>query len=118
MASKSAVTSLHHTLQHEIAQTPGLKHNIKTILVEPGQMATPLFAHARLPWYASFLGPTLDGPEVAKEIVKLLERGDGGVLRMPFYAKVVGLTYGGLPESLQLFVRWLGGIDSAFGPAS
>ena len=114
VASKAAVSSLHHTLSNEIARLPGRKHMVKTILVETGHMATPLFAYARIPWYASFLGPTLEVPEVAKEIMKVVERGESGVIRMPFYATLVGTLYGALPGSLQIAIRWLGGVDAAF----
>ena len=77
-------------------------------------MATPLFAHAQMPWYAAFLGPTLEVPEVAREIVKVIGKGESAVIRMPLYASLVGSFYAALPGSLQMGVRWLGGVDTAF----
>lgn len=85
------------------------------MLVETGQLDTQLFANkTSLPFYANFFGPVLEAKDVAKEIVKLLERGDGGVIRMPFYAKCMPF-YGVLPGGVQRLVRWFSGIDRAIG---
>ena len=79
-------------------------------------MDTNLFGpHTTLPWYAHFFGPTLEAKDVAMEIVRVVERGEGGVIRMPFYAKIIGHTWGVLPGSLQKGVRWWSGVDEAVG---
>jgi len=114
-ASKAAASSLHHTLMHEIHAHADAKirQNLKTVLVEPGQLDTQLFSElTTLPWYANFLGPVLEAKDVAKEIVRVLGRGDGGVIRMPFYAKWVP-WYAVAPSSIQAFSRWFSGIDSS-----
>jgi short-subunit dehydrogenase len=111
-ASKAAVSSLHHTLTNEFRQY-GQSHKVKTILVEVGQMATDLFEKAETPWYAQFVGPTLEVTDVAKEIMRLLDKGQGGVIRMPAYTQMM-VWYGVLPGSVQRFVRWFSGIDAAF----
>ena len=86
---------------------------MKTLLVETGQLDTQLFANkTSLPFYAHFFGPVLEAKDVAKEIVKMIERGDGGVVRMPFYAKCMPF-YGALPGTAQLVIRWFSGIDRA-----
>jgi hypothetical protein len=88
---------------------------VKTLLVETGQIKTELFADkTSLPSYAEFFGPVLDAKDIAKEIVKTIERGDGGVLRMPFYAKCMPF-YPILPGTVQGLVRSFSGIDRAIG---
>lgn len=119
-SSKSAISSLHHTLQHELRShpDPSTFARVKTLLVETGQIKTQLFADkTSLPSYAEFFGPVLEAKDVAKEIVKTIERGDGGVLRMPFYAKCMPF-YAVLPGTAQNLVRWFSGIDQAIGSGS
>ncbi|OAP54705.1 hypothetical protein AYL99_11153 [Fonsecaea erecta] len=114
-ASKAAVSALHDTLCHELRThpDPSVFHEVKTILVEPGQLSTELFADiTRVPFYAHFFAPVLEAKDVAKEIVRWVERGDGGVIRMPFYAKCVPLL-GVMPGAVQRVVRWWSGIDRA-----
>ncbi|KAJ4523362.1 hypothetical protein HRR83_000010 [Exophiala dermatitidis] len=113
--SKAAVSSLHQTLCHELRNHPDptVFARVKTLLVEPGQLDTQLFADiTSVPFYAHFFGPVLAAKDVAKDIARTIERGDGGVLRSPFYAKCMPL-YGALPGSLQLLMRWFSGIDRA-----
>ena len=79
-------------------------------------MNTNLFGpYTTLPWYANFFGPILEAKDVAMEIVRVVERGEGGVIRMPFYAKIIGNTWGALPGSAQRGVRWWSGVDEAVG---
>ncbi|KIX96564.1 uncharacterized protein Z520_07830 [Fonsecaea multimorphosa CBS 102226] len=114
-ASKAAVSALHNTLCHELRThpDPSVFDKVKTILVEPGQLSTQLFADiTRVPFYAHFFGPVLEAKDVAKEIVRWVERGDGGVIRMPFYAKCVPFL-GVMPGAVQRVVRWWSGIDRA-----
>lgn len=114
-ASKTAVSAIHRTLSHELRIHPdrSIFVKVKTLLVEPGQLDTQLFAgKTSLPFYAHFFGPILEAKDVAKEIVRTIERGDGGVIRMPFYARCAPV-YGALPGTLQLVVRWFSGIDRA-----
>lgn len=113
--SKASASSLHQTLCHELRNHPdaAVFAKVKTLLVEPGQLDTQLFAeNTSVPSYAHFFGPVLAAKDLAKDIVRTIERGDGGVLRSPFYTKCMPL-YGFLPGTLQLFMRWFSGIDSA-----
>jgi short-subunit dehydrogenase len=114
-ASKAAVSSLHSTLCHELRchPDPSAFAKVKTLLVEPGQLDTQLFADiTSVPFYAHFFGPVLRAQDVAKEIIRTIERGDGGVIRMPFYAKCMPF-FNVLPGSVQLGMRWFSGIDRA-----
>jgi len=118
-SSKAAISSLHQTLQHELHShtDPSTFARVKTLLVETGQIKTELFADkTTLPFYAEFFGPMLEAKDIAKEIVKTIERGDGGVLRMPFYAKCIPF-YAILPGTVQTLVRSFSGIDRAIGSA-
>ncbi|KIW62517.1 hypothetical protein PV04_10684 [Phialophora macrospora] len=113
--SKAAISSLHNTLYHELLTHPdsGVFSRVKTLLVEPGMLSTQLFSDiTRVPWYANFFGPMLEAKDVAKEILRWVERGDGGVIRMPFYAKCVPVL-GVMPGVVQRAVRWWSGIDRA-----
>ncbi|KAK5101676.1 hypothetical protein LTS08_004134 [Lithohypha guttulata] len=114
-ASKAALSSIHRTLTAEVAANPDkqIQDKVKTVLVEPGQIHTQLFADiTKVPWYANFFGPILEVHEIAKAIVMQLETGDSGVIRMPFYSKCMPI-YDVMPASIQKFMRWFSGIDSA-----
>jgi NAD(P)-dependent dehydrogenase (short-subunit alcohol dehydrogenase family) len=112
VAAKTAVSSLHHTLTNELRLNKDWRTNIKTILVEVGQMDTEMFAGVRTPRYASFIGPILEAKDVARAIVYTIDGGEGGIIRMPFYATLVP-WYSVMPGSLQMLLRWASGIDVA-----
>lgn len=114
-ASKAALSSLHRTLTAEIAvsREKEVREKVKTVLIEPGQISTRLFADiTKVPWYANFFGPILEVNEVAKAVVAQLETGNSGVIRIPFYSKCMPI-YDVMPGSIQKFMRWFSGIDSA-----
>ena len=113
-ASKAAVSALHTSLTMELRQQ-GLMDKVKTILVETGQIDTELFKGVETP--SNFFGQILDTREVAKEIVKLIDSGDGGLVRMPAYARFID-WYMVIPVGLQMVVRWASGIDVALGKAA
>ena len=50
--------------------------------------------------------------DVAKEVIKAIDAGEGGVLAMPLYARWA-CWMGVLPAGLQKVVRWWSGIDRA-----
>ena len=84
--------------------------NIKTILVVPGQLGTPLFAGMKTP--SAFLAPIVEPVELAKEIVKMIDSGLSGEIRVPFYADCVPI-FQALPVSLQQVLRSWSGLDRA-----
>lgn len=108
-ASKAALSALHRSLEAEI-RAAGQDHKVKTILVEPGQLATPLFDGIETPNH--FFAPVVEPIHVAKEIVAAIDAGKGGVIRQPTYAAWVN-WYAVLPASIQRFARYLSGIDRA-----
>lgn len=105
-ASKAGLSALHRTIEAELRGD----ERIKVLLVETGQMATPLFDWIRTP--SHFFAPVLEPVEVAREIVAAVDSGRGGVLRLPAFAKLVN-WYAVLPGAVQLVARYLSGIDKA-----
>lgn len=76
----------------------------------PGQLGTSLFAGVQTP--SSFLGPVVEAPELAREIVRVVDEGVSGEVSLPLYAKWVGVLQV-LPFSAQRFARWASGVDRA-----
>ncbi|KAJ5364309.1 uncharacterized protein N7496_010022 [Penicillium cataractarum] len=105
-ASKAGLSALHRTMEAEFRSD----ERIKMLLVETGQMATPLFDWVRTP--SHFFAPVLEPVEVAREIVAAVDSGRGGVLRLPAFATLVN-WYAVLPGAVQLVSRYLSGIDNA-----
>ncbi|KAI9846654.1 MAG: hypothetical protein M1837_003709 [Sclerophora amabilis] len=105
-ASKAALYALHSSLTAELPP----ESNIKTVLVTPGQISTSLFAGVETP--SNFLGPVLEPVDVAKEIIKAIDEGRGGVLAMPLYTRWVQVL-GVLPVGAQKIFRSLSGWDRA-----
>lgn len=112
-ATKAAITAAHKTLEAEL-RLSGASENIKMLLVETGQIATRLFERVETP--NNFLAPVLEPVQVAKEIVLAVDRGKGGVIRMPAFASLAS-WYTVLPGSIQRIARYLSGIDRAIQEA-
>jgi short-subunit dehydrogenase len=105
-AAKAGVTALHKSLTAELKSTP----EIKTILVTPGQLSTPLFNGVRTP--SSFFGPVLEPVDVAKELIAAIDSGSSAVLAMPLYARWIDWM-NVVPVGVQAILRRLSGVDSA-----
>jgi len=105
-ASKAGLSALHRTIEAEVRGNP----LIKTLLVEVGQMSTPLFDWVQAPNH--FFAPVLEPVDVAREMVATIDSGRGGVIRLPAYATLVN-WYAVLPAAVQRIARYLSGIDAA-----
>ncbi|KAL7273550.1 hypothetical protein RUND412_003575 [Rhizina undulata] len=105
-ATKAAARSLHSSLTAELSSYP----EIKTLLVTPGQLSTPLFEGVKTP--NNFFAPVLEPVDVAREIIAKIDSGAGGELSMPTYARWISLL-DVLPGSFQKGLRWASGIDRA-----
>ncbi|CAN9082723.1 unnamed protein product [Alternaria alternata] len=110
-ASKAALLALHHSLRAELAQNPDAK-DIKTILVQPGQMGTTMFAGLKTP--SNFLAPVVTPADIGKDIIRLIERGESGEIALPLYSKYIQIL-GVLPVGVQHLVRKWSGMDKAVG---
>ncbi|KAI1127547.1 short-chain dehydrogenase [Nemania abortiva] len=103
-AAKAGVTAFHKSLAAELQEYP----EIKTILVTPGQLSTPLFTGVRTP--NSFIAPIVEPIDVAKEVIKAIDLGLSDHIGMPLYARWID-WYNVLPVGLQKIARRMSGID-------
>ncbi|KAJ5818418.1 hypothetical protein N7474_004009 [Penicillium riverlandense] len=108
-ASKAGLSALHRTVEAEI-RAAGQEDQVKMLLVETGQIATPLFDWVDTP--NSFFAPVLEPVQVAREIVATVDGGRGGVLRLPAYAKLAN-WFVVLPAAVQRIARFVSGMDDA-----
>ncbi|KAM0330526.1 hypothetical protein ACHAQA_003473 [Verticillium albo-atrum] len=106
-AAKAGLSALHASLTAELARS---HPNVRTVLVEPGQLSTPLFHGVRTP--NAFLAPVVEPVDVCKEIVAAIDGGRSAHVALPLYARWVD-WYGVLPAGLQVVARRLAGVDSA-----
>lgn len=113
-ASKAGLSALHRTLEAEL-RVSGHGDKVKAVLVETGQISTPLFQSITTP--NAFFAPVLEPIRVAQEIVSMIDKGRSGVIRLPTFAMLANL-YRALPAGLQQIARYLSGIDSAVKQAT
>lgn len=113
-ASKAGLSALHRTLEAELRQS-GDDAKVRMLLVETGQMSTPLFERIKTP--NKFFAPVLEPVQVAQDIVSAIDNGKGGVIRLPAFAALVN-WYAVLPAGVQRLARYLSGIDTAVAKAS
>ncbi|KAL8872015.1 MAG: hypothetical protein Q9174_002278 [Haloplaca sp. 1 TL-2023] len=107
-ATKASVIASHTSLTAELRSTP----HIKTILVTPGQLDTPMFSHIKLDWLRNFFGPVVEVRELAMEIVKTIDSGNGGTIAMPAYARWIAWQQV-LPRGVQNVLKRWAGVDGA-----
>jgi short-subunit dehydrogenase len=105
-ASKAAITAMHKSLVAELSSTP----EIKTILVTPGQLSTPLFNGVQTP--SSFFGPILEPVDVAKEVIAAIDAGSSTALAMPLYARWIDWM-NVVPVGVETILRRVSGVDRA-----
>ncbi|KAI9447962.1 retinal short-chain dehydrogenase/reductase [Lactarius indigo] len=110
-ASKAAVISLHESLRYELDNryhTP----QIRTSLIVPGHILTPLFSTVRLPtsWFFRFSFPSLEPITVVKAIITVLDEQHSRTVYLPFYANFTPLL-GLLPSYLRDLAQWITGAD-------
>lgn len=104
-AAKAGVTALHKSLEAELKyEYP----EIKTILVTPGQLSTPLFAGVQTP--SNFFAPVVEPIDVAKEIIKNIDLGQSGHVGTPLYSRWAD-WYNIMPVGVQALLRRFSGID-------
>lgn len=106
-AAKAGVTALHKSLAAELRET---HPQIRTVLVTPGQISTPLFYGVQTP--NAFLAPVVEPVDVAKEVIKAIDNGHNAAIGSPLYARWID-WYNVLPIGVQAVVRRLAGVDTA-----
>jgi NAD(P)-dependent dehydrogenase (short-subunit alcohol dehydrogenase family) len=113
VVSKAGLSALHHCLEAE-ARLDAKDDQVRFVLVEVGQMDTPLFSWIKPP--NSLLAPVLYPQCVAEQIVRRLGQNSGSsILRLPMYASWV-CGYDMLPQHCQRWARHLMGVDVAHIP--
>lgn len=115
-AAKAGLIAMHTSLRAELASAsrPQGAENIRTVLVTPGQLSTAMFAGVEPP--SNFVGPVVEPVDLAREITRLVDAGEGGEISLPLYTQYIEWL-GVLPAGLQKPVRWLSGVDSAMEKA-
>ncbi|KAI1867135.1 uncharacterized protein JN550_007187 [Neoarthrinium moseri] len=103
-AAKAGVTALHKSLAAELREYP----EIKTIIVTPGQLSTPLFYGVQTP--NSFIAPVVEPVDIAKEVIQAIDLGVSDHIGAPLYARWID-WYNVLPVGLQRIARDVAGID-------
>ncbi|CAI7578848.1 unnamed protein product [Penicillium crustosum] len=113
VVSKAGLSALHHCLEAE-ARLEAVDDQVRFVLVEVGQMDTPLFSWINPP--NPSLAPVLCPRYVAEQIVRRLGQDKGSsILRLPMYASWV-CGYDMLPPQCQRWARHLMGVDMAHSP--
>lgn len=107
-ASKAGITAMHRSISAELKVYP----DIKTVLVSPGQMSTPLFDGVQTP--SSFFGPVLEPVDVAREVIAAIDLGSSENLAMPLYARWID-WFNVAPVGVQAILRRMSGVDRAMG---
>ena len=79
---------------------------VRTTVVTPGHIRTPLFADVKTSALAAFLSPTLEPQAVAQAMVDALERQESSHIAMPFYAHSAPLLKT-LPSFLRDLAQWV-----------
>ncbi|GFF29589.1 uncharacterized oxidoreductase C16H5.14c [Aspergillus udagawae] len=108
-ASKAGLSALHRTLEAELRVSRN-DQIVKMLLVETGQISTPLFKSFKTP--NKFFAPVLEPVHVAQKIITAIDEGQGGLIRLPAFAVFID-WYAVLPASIQRIARYLSGIDHA-----
>lgn len=110
-ATKAGLLAFHASLRAELGtSTDPAAESIKTILVTPGQLDTPMFQQLKTP--SNFLAPVVPPVDLAKAIVDMIDSGWSGEISLPLYA-TWGSIIPALPASIQKILKGLSGMDAA-----
>ncbi|OAA41380.1 NAD(P)-binding domain protein [Metarhizium rileyi] len=104
-AAKAGLTAMHRSLTAELRET---HPEIRTVLITPGQLSTPLFYGVQTP--SNFFAPVVEPVDVAKEIIAAIDNGRSATVGMPLYVRWVD-WYNVLPAGVQLLARLVAGVD-------
>jgi short-subunit dehydrogenase len=111
-ASKSGLIAMHEALSHELDY---YSRNIKTLLICPGQLKTPMFQHVRTP--SHILAPEIQPSFLAHRIVRFCEVGKRGDYKIPLYGNFLAL-FRSLPWPITKMMRVLCGMDETMNEYS
>jgi len=114
-ASKAAVNSLHESLRFELDHLHKAP-TVRTTLVCPGHILTPLFAKIAYPTNAlyQFFMPSLAPVDVVKRIIQALDDQHSRTIFMPLYVNLMPFRPI-FPSYLKDFAQWVTGADYLMG---
>lgn len=102
-ASKHALRGLHSSLRQELGDYP----EIRTTLVYPGHVKTPLFASIKPPSrVVRFLAPQVHPSDVADQVMLALSTHTSRELYVPFYGSLLWALEG-VPSYLRDLLIWV-----------
>ncbi|KAI0053646.1 retinal short-chain dehydrogenase/reductase [Auriscalpium vulgare] len=112
-ASKAALISLHESLRYELDKRYNAP-KIRTTLVVPGHVYTPLFSTVTLSESRifRFFVPSLDPVTVTKKVIAALDEQHSRTLYLPFYVHFAPYLRI-VPTFVRDFGQWLSGADYA-----
>lgn len=103
-ASKSIICQIHEALTQELSHFS----SIRLLLLLPGQLNSGMFSDVKPS--NSFFSPLVDYKFLAKNVVERINKGESGVLCVPFYTNFLGIVKI-LPMFLQICCRKLSKVD-------
>jgi short-subunit dehydrogenase len=110
-ATKAALNSLHESLRYELDKRYHAR-KVRTTLVCPGHVSTPLFSHAEHPpsaWHR-FLFPTVAPHTIAKAVIAAVDEQESRTINLPFYVNFAWAA-SALPSWLRDLAQWASGAD-------
>ncbi|KAF9077005.1 retinal short-chain dehydrogenase reductase [Rhodocollybia butyracea] len=110
-ASKAALTSLNESLRYELDHLHKAP-SVRTTLVCPGHLLTPLFAKMNYPrsgWYQFFM-PSVAPVDVVKQLIQTLDDQHSKTIMLPLYTHFVPYRQH-FPSYLKDFTQWVAGSD-------
>ncbi|KAF9481842.1 retinal short-chain dehydrogenase/reductase [Pholiota conissans] len=112
-ASKAAVIAMHESLRYELDNRYNCP-KIRTTLVCPGHVLTPMFQTVTFPTFSffKFLAPSVQPVQVVKRIIAALDDQHSQTVYIPFFVHFIPFTQQ-LPSFLRDFVQWVSGADYA-----
>ncbi|KAJ3507219.1 hypothetical protein NLJ89_g6427 [Agrocybe chaxingu] len=112
-ASKAALVNLHESLRYELDKRYECP-KIRTTLVCPGHVMTPMFQTVEFPKlpFFKFFCPSIQPVAVVKRIIAALDDQQSQTVFLPFYTNFIPLV-GHLPSFLRDIVQWVSGADYA-----
>lgn len=109
-ASKAALIALHELITYELGAPLLCAHGVKTLLICPGKMKTPMFDSVATSW--RWIAPELEPAYVARSIIEALQHGRRGEIKLPFYANFLPL-FRAMPWPITELARHVSGIDDS-----
>ncbi|KZW04335.1 retinal short-chain dehydrogenase/reductase [Exidia glandulosa HHB12029] len=112
-ATKAGLASLHESLRYELDKRYHAR-KVRTTLVVPGHVNTPLFSRVSFPgsFLWRFLFPSVAPHSIAKAAIAAVDEQESRTINMPFYVNFAWWA-GALPTWARDFVQWLSTADYA-----